>query len=306
MPRRARYASFGAAAGSCLLLLIWFAAFHIGPVQRPDERVLRGFADLQHPHVNSVANAIAHLCDPKPYVYFTAIPVIVALIRRRPRLAIAIVMILLGANMTTQLLKPLLAHARPHSLLGGGVSVDRASWPSGHATAAMALALCMVLAAPPKLRPALAALGAAFAVAVSYAFMTLGWHYPSDVLGGFIVALVWTLIGAAVLYTAAARWPTRATPAVPRRLSLRETLGPSAAVVAAGLAAVGLIALTRPHEVISYARAHTTFIVGAAAIGTLALALATGLVVLSSSGRGEATGSAPAPTAAHRRHWHRG
>ena len=28
---------------------------------------------------------------------------------------------------------------------------------------------------------------AAFAIAVSYSFLELGWHYPSDVLGGFLI-----------------------------------------------------------------------------------------------------------------------
>ena len=68
-------------------------------------------------------------------------------------------------------------------------SADRcASWPSGHATAAMSFALCAVLAAPARLRPLVAAVGAAFAVAVCYSFLALAWHYPSDVLGGFLVA----------------------------------------------------------------------------------------------------------------------
>jgi len=293
----------GAVIGAGLLFLVWFAAFHLGPLERVDQRVLRGFADLQHPHVNSIATSIAHLCDPKPYVYFAAVPLIVALLRRRPRVAIAIVIILLGANLTTQLLKPLLA--RPHTLFGGGVNVDRASWPSGHATAAMSLALCSVLAAPPRLRPTVSALGAAFAIAVSYAFLTLGWHYPSDVLGGFLLALIWTLLIAAALYVAGDRWPPPPA-ADARRPSVVETLAPPAVVVAAGLLVVGLVALARPHEVINYARVHTTFVIGAAAIGTLAFALATGLAVLASSGRGETSGSVPAPTAAPRRRWRRG
>ena len=95
--------------------------------------------------------------------------------------------------MTTQLLKPLLAAPRPITLLEFPV-VAAASWPSGHATAVMSLALCSVLAAQARLRPFVAALGAAFAVAVCYSFLELGWHYPSDVLGGFLVAAAWTLL----------------------------------------------------------------------------------------------------------------
>src|SRR5205085_11232822 len=109
-------------------------------------------------------------------------------------------------NGPPELLKPLLAHPRAASLLGGRAPVGAASWPSGHATAAMSLALTYVLAAPGRLRPVVAALGAAFAVAVSYSFLTLGWHYPSDVFGGFLVATVWTLSGIALLFALRARF----------------------------------------------------------------------------------------------------
>jgi hypothetical protein len=45
------------------------------------------------------------------------------------------------------------------------------------------------------------------------------------------------------------------------------------------VAMVGLVALARPRPVLAYARAHTAFVVGAAAIGALGLALATGLML---------------------------
>ena len=151
MPRRPRLALLGAAAGVGLMILTWYAAFHVGFLQRADERILRGFADLQHPRVEPIASFIATLCNPKPYVYFAAVPVLVALARRRPGVALAIAAILFGANVTTQLLKPLLAEPRAASLVGD-VSVYAASWPSGHATAAMSLALCAVPQGNPCLR----------------------------------------------------------------------------------------------------------------------------------------------------------
>ena len=67
MPERARMAIAGAAASIALLILIWFAVFHIGFVQRADASILKGFGDLaNHPGVNSVASFIAGLCNPKP------------------------------------------------------------------------------------------------------------------------------------------------------------------------------------------------------------------------------------------------
>jgi membrane-associated phospholipid phosphatase len=277
MPSHARSAILGAAGAVVLLAITWYAAFHIGFVEHADRSILRGFFDLHHrARIDRIANFVARLCDPKPYVYFAAVPVLVAVARGRPRVALAVVAILLGANLTTQLLKPLLAEARL-APLPGEYSPSAASWPSGHATAAMSLALCCVLAAPARLRPLVASLGAAFAVAVSYSFLTLGWHYPSDVFGGYLVAAAWTLTAISALLTIEARNPRRAG-RDSRRLTMREALGPPAAAVVGAILAAGLVVLARPHQVVAYARAHEAFMVGAAAIGVLALALATGIV----------------------------
>src|SRR4029077_15353521 len=99
---------------------------------------------------------------------------------------------------TTQILKPLLA--TPRWSIAPWLDVSSSSWPSGHATAAMSLALCSVIAASPRWRPIVGAAMAAFAVAVCYSFLELGWHYPTDVLGGFEIATVWSLLGAGTLW----------------------------------------------------------------------------------------------------------
>ena len=109
-----------------------------------------------------------------------------ALARRAPRIAIAVAVILLGSNLTTQLLKPALALPQPFP------GIDTATWPSGHATAAMALALCLQLVVPARRRPLTAALGGLFVVGVAYSVLILGHHEPSDILGGFLVAGTWT------------------------------------------------------------------------------------------------------------------
>ena len=274
----ARTALVGAAIGVALLVVVWFFAFHVGVVRHADQSILQGFYGLgQRGRVHSVASWIAHLCNPTPYVYLVWIPVAVALLRRRPALAIAVAAILLGANVTTEVLKSLLAAPRPLLIQVSFAPVGPRSWPSGHATAAMSLALCCVLVAPGRLRPAAAALGAAFTVAVVYSFLALGWHYPTDVLGGFLVATTWTLAAVSGLLAMQER---RAGPdGRTVRPSVTSALGPpAAAVLAAIFLAVGA-ALARPHDVVSYARAHEAFIVGAVAIGAVALALATGLML---------------------------
>lgn len=272
----------GAVIGVVLLVLTWFAAFHAGIVERADASVLRGFVDLARPTVERVANVIASVCNPKPYICLAAAVVLIALIRRRVRVAVGVGGIMLAANVTTQILKPALGQLHPVSLYGDTPTVGPGAWPSGHATAAMSLALCLVLVVGARWRPVAAAAGAAFAVAVSFSFLTLRWHYPSDVLGGFLVAATWTLIGVAAIWAADGR-PARAPAA---RLTARQALGPPAAAVLGAIGLVGLVALARPHAVIDYARAHTAFVLGATAIGALGITLATGLVLATTLRRG--------------------
>ena len=110
-----------------------------------------------------------------------------------------------------------------------------------------------------------------------YSFLALGWHYPSDVLGGFLVATTWTLAAVSGLL---AVHEHRAGPGGRTvRPSVTSALGPSAAAVLAAIFLAVGAALARPHDVISYARAHEAFMVGAVAIGAVALALATGLML---------------------------
>ncbi|MDQ6775362.1 MAG: hypothetical protein M3071_03870, partial [Actinomycetota bacterium] len=91
MPRRAALAWLGAVTGVVLLILTWFASFHVGVVGRADASVLNGFADLQTPYVNWLAQAIANLCDPQPYFFLAGAVVLVAVIRRRWRVTAAVV-----------------------------------------------------------------------------------------------------------------------------------------------------------------------------------------------------------------------
>lgn len=260
-----------------LLATTWFAAFHVGVVRDADQSIFSGFYALRrHGPIDWLAWHFAKLCNPRPYLCLVAIPIGVGLARGRPRVTLGIAALLLGANLTTEVLKPVLAEPRATSLLGS-TPVASASWPSGHATAAMSLALACVIVAPARARPFVAALGALFAVVVSYSFLTLGWHYPSDVIGGFLVAATWALLAIAGLKAAESRrsW---AAPAISGG-SIAQTLGPLGATLAGAVALAALVLLTRPHQVVSYANAHQAFVAGATAIAACSVALSTAIVL---------------------------
>ena len=143
----------------------------------------------------------------------------------------------------------------------------------------MSLALCAILVTPRRLRPIVAVIGAAFAVVVSYAFLTLAWHYPSDVVGGFLVAGTWSLLVVAVLYSTEAQRQDRRDTEDSTKPSLRSALVAPAAGCGAAAVLAGLVLLVRPNQVLTYARMHEAFIIGAGAIGALALSVATALML---------------------------
>jgi len=143
----------------------------------------------------------------------------------------------------------------------------------------MSLVLAAVLITPARLRPAVAALGAVFAIGVGYSVLAMSMHYPSDVLGGFLVAAGWALATVAALLVAE-RWrPSSPTVSSPGRMSVGAALGAPGAVLLAALVLTAIVVLMHPHDVMAYARAHQAFVVGAAGIGALGLALSTGVLL---------------------------
>ncbi len=114
---------------------------------------------------------------------------LLAVTRRRPRLALGVAVLIIGANVTSQVLKTNLL-SRPNLLQRPGAATVP-SFPSGHATVAMSLALALVLVVPARLRVMAGTIGIAYAVAIGGATLTAGWHRPSDIIAAYLIATVW-------------------------------------------------------------------------------------------------------------------
>jgi membrane-associated phospholipid phosphatase len=280
MDRRTRIALWGAAAGVMTLVGLWLAAVATDAAGPLDRAASDGFAGLLGPRTGLLAQGIVHLADPAVFLLVATGLIVVALLQHRPRLALAVSLILVGANVTTQLLKPALAEPRFADLLGGA-QVGAVSWPSGHSTAAMSLALCAILVAPSRLRPLVAPIGAAYAICIGYGLIAIVSHYPSDVFGGYLMAGTWTLLGVAGLWAAESRWPVNTGRTAGRAavMRARDAITPTAIAVAAAVAAAGLVAVARPGETLAYLQDHTIFGVVAVALAALAASLVATLAV---------------------------
>jgi len=181
-----------AASLACAGALVFLAALALGfdPVQRIDAAVLARAIAAPGSSTESLAAGLARLADPPALLFFLAIAAAIGLLRRRPASVAAAIAVVAGANLTTQLLKAALAHPRFQAALGA----DQIAWnsfPSGHVTAAASAAIAFAFVVPASLRPTVAVLGTGLVAAVGCAVLVLSWHYPSDVLGGILVACGW-------------------------------------------------------------------------------------------------------------------
>ena len=259
------------AAAACLLAFAaLIACVHaIAPVGRLDATALHGLESLEVPVLDWVGDPLLHSADPVPLAAILAALLAWGWALGRRRETIAALALVAGANLIGVALKVALAHPRYYPILGAEQVGDDA-YPSGHATSAMSIALAALLVAPARLRVVVATGAAAYAIAVSTSLVALGWHFPSDVLGGLLLATGCFFATVAAMRAGAAG---RAGAAAQRvRLALSPRLGGAAVALGAG---VGLIALSRADDLLSFARVHTVAAVAALAIA----AVSAGLVV---------------------------
>lgn len=151
--------------------------------------------------------------------------VAMAAARRRWFLTVQVVVLVGGANVTTQVLKKVVLD-RP-DLLDGWNGAN--TLPSGHTTVAASVSAAMLVAAPRAWRPVVALLGAAYTAATGVSTLVGQWHRPSDVVAALLVVLAWGALVCAVTGGSALDRPRRAG----------DTFASPGSSVLAGLALLG-------------------------------------------------------------------
>ena len=258
------------AAAAAVLL----ATYLIGWVAHWDAAAFTGLGHLHdHEAVRWITHRFTRLADPLPTVLMLAAVCVAGFAWGRPRHAIGALLLVAGGAVAGTILKALLAHPRYGSLLGSEqLAAD--AYPSGHAIAAMSLGLAAVLVTPKRWRAWSAIGAAAYALAVGTALVINGWHYPSDILGGFLLAA-----GVGLTVLAAIRTTEHAAG---DRTVIRQTkpaLAPALGALAVTTLAILALALSRAGEVISYAEAHTSAVVAALVIALASVALVSAVAV---------------------------
>jgi undecaprenyl-diphosphatase len=138
--------------------------------------------------------------------YWVVLPLLAAAVfvfyRRGWRLsAILLLVSTAGSVVLTTVLKSVFQRARPE-LFDSGYQASFYSFPSGHATVAVGFYGMLTLILAYRLRGtarlAVAVSGAIVVLLIGFSRLYLGVHYPTDILAGYLSALLWLVCVGAV------------------------------------------------------------------------------------------------------------
>jgi membrane-associated phospholipid phosphatase len=129
---------------------------------------------------------------PTHVVLVCLILLIVAVIGRQWRRAIATAVGISGLLVSARVLKALLP--RPVS---DGLALPN-SFPSGHVAGAAAIGIALLLLSSGRWRWPALVVGAVIVTTTAKSAVSLQWHRPSDALGAALLAMIWYGVGLVV------------------------------------------------------------------------------------------------------------
>jgi membrane-associated phospholipid phosphatase len=149
-----------------------------------------------NPVLDQVMLGITRLADPEVVVVVVAITLGWLVQRRQWRSAVMLLFACLGTLIINQAMK--LTFARPRPLLWPRLIQETSyGFPSGHALGSIVLygflAYLLVRRYPGQAR-SIYGIAAGLISAIGFSRLYLGVHYPTDVLAGYAVGLLWLMI----------------------------------------------------------------------------------------------------------------
>jgi membrane-associated phospholipid phosphatase len=207
--------------------------------QQVDTIALVGSA-IGESHVSGLVSTVLNTVSVLSVLVATVAIGFIALMRGRVLLAAVATLTILGANLTTQLVKAFTV--RPDL----GIDVERVtagnSLPSGHTTVTASVAVALVLVAPAAVRGVAALAGTGVAVLAGVATVVAGWHRPSDAVAAFLVVGAWAALAGLALVLLE-RGGTAGRSAAKRAGPGDRVPGATHRAVVAALAVVGIVLL---------------------------------------------------------------
>jgi membrane-associated phospholipid phosphatase len=177
-------------------VLLMLVRFHWSPLYRADHETAEWFNNLVAPHqaLIKVLQVVTDLGGRPIMIWLVAIAAISLFIRRRPRLAVYLLVTGAGALILDPSLKALVGRLRPVV----DVPITHApgnSFPSGHALGSTVVYGALLLVFLPAMshrwrRPAIGIV-TALVVVIGLTRIALGVHFVSDVLAGWALGAAW-------------------------------------------------------------------------------------------------------------------
>jgi undecaprenyl-diphosphatase len=196
---RRRFGLRAAIAFGCALVFAVLAALvrsASGPLIRLDRRTddaLHGYA-LRHSGFTSFMRFVSDIGTSLAWLIILVPVVGWLLFRRLPKLAAFVAVTAIGSVLLNNLIKLLVGRARPHLTDPVAVAAGK-SFPSGHSQAAIvgyAILVAVFLPAVPRgWRLWLVLPAAGMVLLIGFSRIALGVHYLSDVIGAYLIGMVW-------------------------------------------------------------------------------------------------------------------
>jgi undecaprenyl-diphosphatase len=176
------------------LALVWGAMLWLGGTGA-DPTNLDALYAGQAPLRAQIAGAVTQLGAYPTVVGFSLLGLIALLLRGERRRALLLAMLVTTGPLLGELQKDWIGRLRPHDQ-EHLVAVQSHAFPSGHSANAVFLWLGLALLVVEGARARRGAVAGALLIAgmVGLSRLMLGVHWPSDVLAGWALALLWLLL----------------------------------------------------------------------------------------------------------------
>lgn len=205
--------AFACAAGVALLGLLFYQSARFSLYDSTLTSHLFAPADSAR---GSLARFTSDGGNSGPLALGLLVTVVLGLLWRRPWHLLAGAGVFVFANITTQLLKLVLAHPRLQGALGASYPIE-IGYPSGHTTGAFSIGFALWVTTAPRWRGWAGLFALAYGSAVGLGVVIAGWHYTSDVLGAVLVVGFWGALALAALVMARLESPADWNPLADRK-----------------------------------------------------------------------------------------
>lgn len=159
-----------------------------------DLSVLRAIHATEQPQLNAFAATLTQFGQFQGMFPLIAAVALLLFLRRRWRALAYWIVTQYGSTIINQNIKLVMHRVRPHLWESFYPHPSDYSFPSGHAMSSMTLVAALIILTWGSRWCWLTVIfGSVFAVAIAWTRMYLGVHFPSDILGGWMVSVAWAI-----------------------------------------------------------------------------------------------------------------